>query len=58
MTSISITYGSKEAVNEQFDIPVISLMELKVKNLDVIKGFVFGTDSNVWLKEAEDNING
>lgn len=57
MTSINITYGNNEA-KEQFDIPVIQLMELHSKQLDVIKKLLFSTDSNEWLIEAEENING
>jgi hypothetical protein len=53
MTSINITYGNND-VKEQFDIPVMSLIEMKVKSIEVIKGLVLNTDSNIWLKEAED----
>jgi hypothetical protein len=58
MTSVDIAYGNNDIVNTQFDVPTTLLMELKVKNLEVIRGFVFGTDSNSWLKEAEENVNG
>ncbi len=58
MTSINITYGKQDKPKEQFDILVISLMEIQVKHLDVIRSLVFGTESNSWLKEAEKNING
>jgi hypothetical protein len=54
MTSINITYGHNET-KEQFDVPVIQLMEIQAKSLEVIKGLLLSTDSNSWLIEAEQN---
>jgi hypothetical protein len=53
MTLVNITYGKQE-VKEQFDIPVIQLIELQTKSIEVIKGLVLNTDSDIWLTEAEE----
>lgn len=53
MSSINITYGKSKAI-KHFDIPVISLMKLHSNSLKTIKTLLQGTDSDVWLKEAED----
>ena len=54
MSTIDITYGQNNS-DIHLEIPVISIIELKLRSIEVIKGFVAGTDSNKWLIEAEDN---
>jgi len=50
-----ITYGAKEEV-EELHIPLLHMVELQSQSLNVIKGLLEGTDSDEWLKQAENNI--
>ena len=52
MTTLDITYGQNKGV-KQIDVIVISVIELKMKSIDVVKSLLAGTDSNKWLIEAE-----
>ena len=56
MTTIE-TQNGEQSGNIQINITVLSYMKLKLKSLEVIKGFLAGTDSDEWLKEAE-KLNG
>jgi hypothetical protein len=56
MTSVDITWGFQDKLDkEQFDTHVISLIGLKIKTIDVVRTLVLSTESNSWLKDAEQN---
>jgi len=52
MSTIDIAYGA-QTDNIQIEVPVLSIIELHLKQIEVIKGFLNGTDSDSWLIEAE-----
>ena len=52
MSTIDIAYGQQDS-KVQLDVPVLLIVELKLKSLEVIKGLIAGTDSDSWLIQAE-----
>lgn len=55
MTTIDTTLGSKERNPKKFEVPMIEFMKLKINSLSIVYGFLMGTESDEWLKEAEKN---
>lgn len=53
MTTIDITLKGKGVKQKEFNIPMFEFMKLKVQSLNIVYGFLLGTESNEWLKEAE-----
>lgn len=58
MTTLDITLSDNKNKFEDFAIPAIDLSRLRIQSLNVIYNFLQGTDSNEWLKDAEDMNNG
>lgn len=56
MTTIEIQQGEQSG-NIQINVTLLPYMKLKLNSLKVIKGLLAGTDSDEWLKEAEE-LNG
>ena len=54
MSIVNITLG-EQTDNVQIDISVLPMIELHLKSLEAISGFLQGTDSDSWLVEAENN---
>ena len=51
MSTVDITLGSQD--NIQIDILVLPYIEMKLKSLEVINGFLKGTETDEWLIDAE-----
>lgn len=56
MSTVDITQGLQDD-NIQLNITVLPYIKMKLQSLEIIKGFLNGTDSDEWLKDAE-KING
>lgn len=54
MTTIDTTLSKKENKPRKFEVPIVEFMKLKINSLSIVKGFLMGTESDEWLKEAED----
>jgi hypothetical protein len=56
MTLTDLTLGNDKLKSEAFDIPMINMVTLRAASLESIYNFLLGTSSDVWLKDAENNV--
>lgn len=56
MTLTDLTYGNDKLKCEAFDIPMVQLMTLRAASLESIYNFLLGTSTDVWLRDAENNV--
>lgn len=56
MTTVDITLGLNNHKIENLELPIISLIELQSKNINVIKYLLASYENNSWLINAENTI--
>ena len=56
MTLTDLTYGNDKLKSDAFDIPMVQLMTLRAASLESIYNFLLGTNTDVWLRDAENNV--
>jgi len=56
MTLTDLTYGNDKLKGDAFDIPMVQLMTLRAASLESIYNFLLGTSTDVWLRDAENNV--
>jgi hypothetical protein len=52
MSTVDITQGL-QGDNIQLNITVLPYIKMKLNSIMIISGFIKGTESDEWLKEAE-----
>ena len=52
MNTIDITYGDNKEPYK-LEIPLLIMVQYEIQQLNVIKNFLDGTDSDSWLVETE-----
>jgi len=52
MTTIDIQSGDSKI--KDFEVPTIEMLKLRLNSLIIIHELIQGTESNEWLKDAED----